>query len=98
MRRQQRREGLGAEANRALVQQYRADGKQYTPAERAGKCERGEAIEHRFDRQLVDIAGQAIFERPENGERANAKHQTGRDECFAEARAVTREQMLQAIP
>ena len=67
------------------------------PAERGGKGDGRDAVEQRLDRQQPDLAGQAVLDRPEDRERADAEDDRGGDEGLGDAAwlALAREPLLE---
>ena len=82
-------EQAGAERDRALDQQDRHGGQPDAPAERRGQRDRGEAVEHRLRREQLVVAGQAVLDRADDGERADAEQQRRGDEPLGDRRVCS---------
>ena len=63
------------DGQRALDHQDDQRGGGDPPAEAGGERDRGEPVQGRLERQLVDAAAQAVVQRAEDGQRADAEHQ-----------------------
>ena len=67
------------------------------PAEGGGEGDAGDAVEQRLHGQQPDLAGQAVLDRPEDRERADAEDERGGDEGLGDAArlALAREPPLE---
>ena len=69
----------------ALHDQHRHGREHHPDPEARGERHRGEPVEHRLQRQLVDAAPQAVVERAEDRQRADAEQQGCREPPLDEA-------------
>ena len=69
---------------RALVDAHDQRARSDAPAEAGGERDRGEAVHHRLERELVDAQAEAIGQRAEDRQRPDAEHQRRRDEALHE--------------
>ena len=67
------------ERQQALDDEHRHGGEHHPDAEARRERHRGEPVEHRLQGQLVDAAAEAVVERAEDGQRADAEQQGCRE-------------------
>ena len=76
----------GQQRQSALIDEHGQHRKEHADAQRRGKSQRRKAIQHGLDRQQRIVAVEAILNRPQHGQRADAEDQAGGDKPFGEER------------